>query len=82
MGHVQEPGGVHLHCGTHTYNLIDRGDGFRGVSYRDGVLIKDNVVGEANIVGPGHGLASLNGDSGRVEDEGAAISSKLHAGCV
>ncbi len=49
---------------------------------RDGVLIKDNVVWEPDVVGPGHSLASLDSYGGRVEHQSTSIGSQLHVGGI
>ena len=56
--------------------------GRTGGAYTHGdlVLIEDDVVGEASVVHPGHGLAGLDGHGGRLEHQGTAVSASLDGG--
>ena len=51
-------------------------------AHRNLILIEDNVVGEPNVVHPGHGLPSLDGHAGGVKDQASTVGTKLHCGCV
>lgn len=45
------------------------GEGLGVDASGDGILVEDDVVGEARIVHPGHGVALGDSDGGGVEDE-------------
>lgn len=49
-------------------------------TYGDGVLVEDNVVGEASVVHPGDALASLDGHCGGHELQSTAVCTELDGG--
>lgn len=48
-----------------------------GRTHWNGVLVKDDVVGESSVVLPGDALASLDGNLGGVENKTTTVSSEL-----
>ena len=57
------------------------GDGISINTSGDGILVKDNVVGESSVVLEGDCLTSLDGESGGLESQSSSVRSKLDGGC-
>lgn len=71
---------VHLTPGILPFEWMVQRSG--RAAYGDLVLVEDNVVGEASVVDPLDGVTGLDGDVGRLEDQGAAVAAQLNGGGV